>query len=158
MVLQDILQECKSNTFKEILNDTMHAFRITNKLLFECNTDIKLVKIRTYPIFNKKENKIFGSRIANMVGGHVQFSFENRFINFIENVVDFDLFYNNLLDHIGSLSASNDLIFESDIKEIEWNKNKYFIQFDFKLLNKNTDSIQSSLILAIDELTSLYFN
>ena len=153
---------CKTQLFKDILSDIIYSFRQSVLTYTDGNIEIKLSKIRTQPIpYSSRDTKIEG-KIINLIGGRISCVLGNKFVEFInkhlvENTdTPIEFLMENVFDIFSNVSKNEifELCLVSD--EFNWDKNTYFIQYDIKIFINN-EAFQSKLIIAIDEMTSMYF-
>jgi len=153
---------CKTQLFKDILSDIIYSFRQSVLTYTDGNIDIKLSKIRTQPIpYSSLDTKIEG-KIINLVGGRISYVIGSKFADFVnthlvENTdTPIEFLMENVFDMFSNVSKNGvfELCLTSD--KFKWDKNTYYIQFDIKIFNNN-ETFQSKLIIAIDEMASIYF-
>lgn len=166
MEVADINASCKSTIFKSVLSDLMYSFRVTVKKLTGAKADIKLGKIRVTPI--KSDGAIVIGRIKNLVGGKLACAFDLPMVNFLNTDSEYayedftvtEMFAIDFFDSFSSMSKNGVLQLNTTTVESsksEWENSIYYIKFDTKLFTKGGKVIPSSFIIAVDEITSMYF-
>lgn len=174
MDLDEINRSCKTQIFKDVISDVIHSFRTSVKNLTETKVDIILNKIRLAPIELDSDCFIIEGKIKNLVGGSITCALEQKFINFLNDYIDFDnnlepgnyglsgkeiahFFVENFFDNFSSVSKNgllNVYVNNQEYNNIKWESNLYYIQYGFKIVGNPQ---RFKLTVAVDELTSLYF-
>ena len=155
MKVLDLQKSCKTRVFKDLIRDMIFSIRQSVWKLTNNNIDIKLSKISLTPIMLKSGEQ-FNVQVTNLVGGNIAFLIDNNFIEFIKMNVEFDesnkIFINDVIDFF-SHSQDNILKLKYSEKVNNWEDNLYYVKLNIKINLK----LITSIIIAVDEITSLYF-
>ncbi len=163
MQVADINRTCQTKLFKDVLEDMIYSFRQSIINLTDSNLDMQLTKIRTQPIpYSSSDTKIEG-KITNLVGGKISCVVGNNFKEFVienlshESSQPFEFFMEDVFDIFSNVAKNGVLEIGLTENANRWDKNMYFIQYSLKIILENGESLQSKLIVGVDEMTSLYF-
>jgi len=158
MKVADLQTPCKTQVFKDLIRDMIFSIRQSAWKLANVNIDIKLSKIRLSPII-LKDGKQINARVSNLIGGKISFLIDKKLIYFLKERIEFDdptkVFITDILD-IFSHSQNNLLKLDYSKSETVWDNNLYYVKLNIRI-KIDSDIIDTSIIIAVDELTSLYF-
>jgi len=158
MKVVDLRTPCKTQVFKNLIRDMIFSIRQSTWKLANVNIDIKLSKIRLTPI-TLTDSKQFNAKVSNLVGGGISFLIDQKIIDFLKEKIEFDnsskIFITDILD-IFSHSQNNLLKLDYSNNETAWDNNLYYVKLNI-IIKMNSNVIDTSIIIAVDELTSLYF-
>ena len=157
----------KSEIFKTLLMDLIYAYRSTLKKLLSLKTDIRLETIRTTPIPINGQT-IVTSKIKNLIGGKIICVLDEKLVNFLKKELakenyskPIETFILDFFNNFSSISKNGMINIHDESVEIQSTLRESvvcYIRFDTKIFLTDGKAIQSNFIVALDEITSMYFN